>query len=53
MQQVEPVWLTRSAVEDDWRLVAACIAAQMASAPDEEARRLARLWTRVHPEGDV
>ena len=35
------------------RIVAACIAAQMAAAPDQEARELARLWTLVHPEGAV
>lgn len=54
MRTVEaPKLSTRTATEEQWRVVAACVAAQMVSVSDEDARELARLWTLIHPEGAV
>lgn len=45
---------TRTASDEDWRFIAACVAAQIVGAGTEgEGRRLARLWEMLHPDGVV
>lgn len=45
------------ATEQEWRVVAACIAACASQAQQfveaEDSRALTGLWLRIHPEGEV
>lgn len=44
----------RFATDEDWRFVAACVAAQVVGCGGaDEERRLGRLWSMLHPEGEV
>ena len=39
--------------DSEWSFVAACVAAQVMAAEDEETeRKVARIWTILHPESD-
>jgi hypothetical protein len=49
-QELVAVWMT----DADRRKAAACVAAQVIFAPSEaDEREIARLWTVLHPDGEV
>ena len=48
-QELVAVWMT----DAEWRKVAACVAAHTIFADEDGEKELARLWTRIHPEGQV
>lgn len=44
----------RYLLDSEWRFVAACVAAQVVAVENEDdERRVARIWTVLHPESVI